>query len=337
MISDFWLKLAFFWEYSLLPLFFRFNAKLNKNLAINEQNCSRRAISSVFLLHSYVLFFKVRLKYCPLMICERVLLSYLVPLKSELKVAILISLLDGNKNLSELKTVVGARETTILHILKEFENLALTTKSHGIYGLTSLGIVEASICRECSSAAAVVGDFKEFWLCHDISSLPVCFLLRLGELKDSFLVKAESSDLGKVHETFMQVLLSAKKIQGVSPIFHPDYVSAFRQLLNKGNPVDLVLTNSVLEKTLGSADAKLLHKYILDERLRIFVKDDLKVALTITENSFSLGLFGLDGNYDYGMDLVSLSPRAVAWGEELFRNMLAKSQRFMPGNPIVRR
>jgi predicted transcriptional regulator len=266
-----------------------------------------------------------------------VLLSYLVPLKSELKVAILISLLEGNKNLSDLKTVVSARETTILHILKEFENLALTAKSHGFYALTSLGVIEASICKECSATATVVGDYKEFWLGHDISGLPVCFLLRLGELKDSFLVKTESSELGKVHETFMQVLLSAKKIQGVSPIFHPDYVSAFRQLLNKGNPIDLVLTNNVLEKTLSSADAKLLYKYILDERLRIFVKDDLKVALTITENSFSLGLFGLDGNYDYSMDLVSLSPQAVAWGEELFRSVLAKSQRFMPENPVERR
>jgi predicted transcriptional regulator len=257
-------------------------------------------------------------------------LSYIVPLKSELKVAILASLLDGGKSLSELRSLLNTRETTILHILKGFENMSLTAKSHGVYGLTSLGLIEANIAKECCAAADVVGDFRDFWLNHDVSGIPVCFMLRLGELKDSIVVRAESSEIGKVHETFMQVLLSSKKVQGLSPIFHPDYVSAFRSLLNQGNPVDLVLTSDVLDKTLGSADSKLLEQYILNEQLRIFVAGDLRIALTVTENSFSLGLFGLDGKYDYSTDLVSLSPRAVAWGEELFRRAKEMSIRFVP-------
>jgi predicted transcriptional regulator len=256
--------------------------------------------------------------------------DYLSPIKSELKLSIILSLLTGEKNLSQLKSVIDARETTILHVLKEFEKLSLSEKSHGTYKLTSLGLLEAQISRQCFEASEVIGKFKEFWLSHDISAIPEAFIARLGSLKDASLIKAESSELGKVHETFMQVLLSSKTIKGISPIFHPDYVAAFRHLLSQGNSVELILTSSVFSKTLGSADAELLQKYIIEDKLTIFIKEDLKFALTVTESSFSLGLFGLNGEYDYANDLISLSPPAIEWGEELFKVVLAGSEKFAP-------
>lgn len=258
-------------------------------------------------------------------------MDFLSPLKSELKLKILLSLLPDGKNLSGLKSIVDARETTILHVLEEFEKQSLTAKSHGVYSLTSLGIVEAQISNQIYSTAEVVGNFKEFWLNHDVSPIPAPLLLRLGALKDSTLIKNESSDLGKVHETFMQVLLSSKKIKGISPIFHPDYVSAVRHLLSQGNSVELVLNESVLRKILGSAEAELLRKYMVEGNLKIFLKENLKIALTITEKSFSLGLFDLEGEYDYSMDLISLNREAIMWGEDLFRGVFNESNRFTSG------
>jgi predicted transcriptional regulator len=43
-----------------------------------------------------------------------------------------------------------------------------------------------------------------------------------------------------------------------------------------------------------------------------------------------LGLFGLSGEYDYSNDLISLSPEAVEWGDELFEGVLAGSEKFVP-------
>lgn len=256
-------------------------------------------------------------------------MDYLSPIRSELKLNIMLSLLGGEKNLSELKSVIDARETTILHILKEFENFSLSEKLQGKYKLTSLGFLEIQICRHCLAASEVIGAFKDFWLTHDISVIPASLIVRLDALKDSSLIKTESSELGKVHETFMKVLLSSKKIKGASPIFHPDYVAAFSHLLSQGNSVELVLTSDILDKTLDSADAKLMEKYIVEGKLTIFIREDLRFALTVTESSFSLGLFDLSGEYDYGNDLISLSPEAVEWGEELFKGVLAGSEKFL--------
>ena len=114
---------------------------------------------------------------------------------------------------------------------------------------------------------------------------------------------------------------------GVSPIFHSDYVGAFQRLLSEGATVELILTSGVLDRTLTLADTEQLIDYIKRDKLRIFLTDELKIALTVTENSFSMGLFTKDGEYDYSRDLVSNSPKAIEWGEELFKHHLKDARR----------
>jgi predicted transcriptional regulator len=53
----------------------------------------------------------------------------------------------------------------------------------------------------------------------------------------------------------------------------------------------------------------------------------LKIALALTESSFSLGLFDLSGTYDDNMDLRSNSIEAIKWGERLFEDAIRDSQR----------
>jgi hypothetical protein len=75
-------------------------------------------------------------------------LDYCISPRSRLKLSIMLSLLDGNKKLADLKDNVNARETSILHALKEFENLNLTNKTARVYKLTSLGFMEAQILKK---------------------------------------------------------------------------------------------------------------------------------------------------------------------------------------------
>jgi predicted transcriptional regulator len=120
-------------------------------------------------------------------------------------------------------------------------------------------------------------------------------------------------------------VLFRSRIRGISPIFHPDFVSLFKQLLSQGDSVELIVTGAVLKKTLASADFELMKKYVEEHRLKIFLRENLKVALTVTENIFSLGLFILDGEYDDKMDMVSFNHEAINWGEELFQDYLKGS------------
>jgi len=257
-------------------------------------------------------------------------MDYLSPIRSELKQKIILNLLNGEKKLSELKTGVEARETSILHVLKEFEKLNLTTKTSGAYSLTSLGIIEAQIFQDVVLTTEVIEKFKDFWLNHDIKPIPPQLKSRLGALKDSTLIHPEETELGQVYTNFLQILMTSKKVTGISPIFHPDYVPIIEHLLSQGNNVDLILTNAVLNKTLSTAHLDQLKKNFVEGTLKIYLNEDLRVALTVTEKNFSLGLFTLVGDYDDNMDLISTSPKAIQWGEELFQIKLKESRRIGP-------
>lgn len=239
----------------------------------------------------------------------------------------MLSLLNGDKKIAELTADVVARETSILHVLKEFEAADLTAKNGGTYKLTPLGIIDAQICRECITTSEVLDSLKEFWLTHDVTPIPPYLMLRIGELKGANLIKTATSDLEKVHQTFLQVLTSSRTIRGTSPIFHPDYTQIFKQLLDHDGTIELILTSSVLEKTLAAAESELFKKYIKANRLRIYLKEDLKIALTVTDNAVSLGLFRANGEYDYNMDVISINQNAIRWGNDLFQECIKVSKK----------
>lgn len=248
--------------------------------------------------------------------------EYIALLRSELKQKVLLSLLLSGKKLAELKTDIDTSETTILHVLKEFEKHNLTTKNAGTYSLTSLGRIEAQICQDSYSTAQVMAKFKDFWLSHDIKPLPANLLYKLGSFQDATLVKSERSELGKVHDTFLKMMANTKRVLGISPIFHPDFVGVFKAVLSAGGSIELVVTNEVFNKTFESAittrDGELFQQFMLDGKLQIHLLDDLKIALTVTEHIISLGLFHPNGEYDYTTDLVSVNPVALQLGEEIF-------------------
>jgi len=107
-------------------------------------------------------------------------------------------------------------------------------------------------------------------------------------------------------------------------------VPVIEHLLGEGKPVELIITSGVLTKTLASAKKDQLSKSFQSGDLKIFVKENLKVALTVTDKSFSLGLFKINGEYDDNMDLISLNKEAVEWGQELFQEVLRDSRRIGP-------
>ena len=247
--------------------------------------------------------------------------------RSELKLNMLSSLLRGEKKLGAMRDELGSSGSTIIHALKDLEEMSLTRQEGKYYKLTSLGVMEAMLIEEASLSMKVLERFQDFWLQHDITAIPGHLLQRIGALQDSTLIQDNSMALDRVHVTFQRLLLASRRVWGVSPIFHSDFVGAFQRLLGEGATVDLILTRGVLDKTLGLADTEQIIDYIMRDKLRVFLTEELRIALTVTENGFSMGLFMKDGEYDYTRDLVSSSPKAIEWGEELFRHHLKEAKR----------
>jgi predicted transcriptional regulator len=256
--------------------------------------------------------------------------DYLAPLRSEIKLAVIAELLEGDKRLAELAQKIDTRQTTISHILKEFETLAFIKKSGGLYSLTPLGQIEAKICKATLAGTRVVKKYKDFWLTHDVSGLPDQSISAIGALDDSVIVTSADVDLQKVHKTFINDVLSmSTNIKGISPIFHPDYIEVLKKVLKSGGQIDLIVNSEVLQKALMSNDAAEIQPYIADQKLRVYLNEDLKFSLTVTENCISLGLFNLSGMYDYLSDLQCKTSEGIEWGKNLFYKIYAESPRIL--------
>jgi predicted transcriptional regulator len=245
-------------------------------------------------------------------------------LKSELKTNIILSLLNGEKKLAGLKEDVSAQGPTILHTLRELEDSGVTTRFHGVYRLTSLGIIEAQVCKEHKQSLGVIEKHKDFWLTHDVSGIPAFLMTSIGALEESIIIKATDIDFQRAHNNFIELLRSAKAVYGISPIFHPEFIVACTGIMEQGNKIELIVNQTILDKIRQEAN-ELLNRYIANGTLQVFLSDKLTCSLTVTEQALSLGLFKLSGEYDFYSDLVCNTPESVEWGQKLFKHIRKQS------------
>ena len=170
---------------------------------------------------------------------------------------------------------------------------------------------------------------RESWF-NQQDVIPADLLDQIRNFNNSKLIEAEHNDLSKTHVAHIQVMSNARKIKGVSSIFHLDYIETVNKLLEKGVNVKLILTEPVLKKTIelyGSENLGYLKKLISENQLEIWeIKEDVKVALTVTDKNMTLGLF-VNGIYDTTKLLLSKHEDALQWGDNLFNYYLKRAQK----------
>jgi predicted transcriptional regulator len=237
---------------------------------------------------------------------------------------ILLNLEGEPKDLGDLRAQINARDTSILHTMKKLESDSLVYRDSitRSYSLTNIGHVYAITLNRLLKTSNVMSGMSDFWLQHDLSGIPDHLLLEIGALDDATILRSTPSDLDAIHSRFLESLRRSMKIDGISAVFHPDFIQAMADVLDNGAKVRIVLTREVFDKTREIVRLKDLAKYVkrllIDRNLEIYIGGDPKMGLTATENFVSLGLFTLNGAYDYAVDIMSSQPQALEWGERLF-------------------
>jgi len=247
---------------------------------------------------------------------------------SDLRRNILYNLFEGNRSLGKLRDSLNISATTAIHALRDLEkgNLTYQDKNKN-YALTNIGRIIAMKLRNFGNAAEVLNKHERFWLEHDMSGIPDQLLDKIEWLHGSNLTEDTATDIFKVHTNFINLLSRAKKIRGISSIFVPEFMTLFSDLIiNKKVDVELILTKEVIEKI----DETIINNIISDENLKFklyITKEETKAAFTVTDYFFSLGLYHINGNYDYNRDLVSYERKGIDWGEKLFEWYLQRAER----------
>ena len=251
---------------------------------------------------------------------------------SRVRAKIIISLTGGTAGLKDLKEDLALDTTNILHAIKQLEKQDLIFKQKDNYFLTPTGIIMGLKLVDTIKTISTVQKYKKLWLDHEIVDIPENMLLRMGELYASTLVESEVTDIFKPLENYSQILSESKTIRGISPIFNPDFIDAFKILVKSGKEVELILAPQIIKEMMNIMDPASLMELaglVSREKLKIWTMDqDIKVAFTVTDKFISLGLFSNNGEYDTTKDLVSDHPDAVTWGNSLFEYYRDKSHAF---------
>lgn len=93
-------------------------------------------------------------------------------LTSTMRTRLLLSIYEDSKNLDDLRNELNKPSATILHGLKELENINLVKKVQKYYQLTSNGYLLTTNMRKLIENWYSINKNKLFWNNHDLEDIP---------------------------------------------------------------------------------------------------------------------------------------------------------------------
>jgi len=256
---------------------------------------------------------------------------------SRLKIQILLTLLEGNANLSKLREVTRSTSQAIIPKIRELESQALIESIDYEYRLTPIG---RSVCESIDNfirLMAGIDQHQAFFSSHDLSAIPHDFVSRIGDLHTAEVKYDTTTDMFFVYSHYLEILKDARYIHGISSVASPGLAAFLAEKVTAGIPVELIVTASVVDLLKKEPYVSNIKELLNFSNFTIWVTElELRFGLTVTDKYLSLGLYKIETNqYDSSIDLFSGDSEAIGWGEDLFR-YYQKNSRSLPLEALLR-
>lgn len=246
---------------------------------------------------------------------------------SEKRKNLLLLLKSRPHSWDEIKSLLNVTATGMLPQIRILEDRGLIRKEGKSYELTDIGRLIVHYLRPLEETTTVIEQQKAYWQDHDIEALPQELLVRLGEIKNPRIIETSVEESFEPHNQFLDMILSSKRVAGISPIVHPVYPKFFLGFASTGREVRLILTRSAYAKIKKEYFAMLAEGLRYPNAELWICDEDLRFAFIVTDRYFSMGLFMKSGIFDSKRDVVSGEPQALRWGEDLFSYYRDRSHR----------
>lgn len=245
-------------------------------------------------------------------------------LTSTMRTKLIISIYEKEKNLEELRNELKKPSATILHGLKELENLNFVKKINKNYSLTSNGYLLAVNMLKLIENWYSINKNEIFWNRHDLKCIPKDLLKKLYQLKNSYCINSTNDDLSKALTTYIELLGDSKNLKIILPIFSEIHIENLLNLVEKGiiNNLSLITREEIIE----SINEHPKFKEILNlNNVKVTTLNlPINIFLTCSDEFISLTLFFKDGHYDDSQLLIDRSEEGATWGKSLFEYYLGK-------------
>lgn len=239
-------------------------------------------------------------------------------LTSTMRTKLLISLKECGKNLEALRNDIPKPSATILHGLKELENMHYVKKVNKSYYLTSNGELLTVNLLKLIENWYTINKNEIFWNNHCLDDIPNESIRNLFQIKDAECITSTNTDLTKALTTYMEIISKSTKLKIILPIFSETHLNIITDLVEKENleKIEILTTKTILESIETNA---LFKKRLKSDKINVkLLKKEVNLFLTCSNECIAMNLFFKDGHFDDSQLLISKSEKGQKWGDNLF-------------------
>ncbi len=236
-------------------------------------------------------------------------------LTSERRREILSLLAEKPRTLKELSTILNSAPSGLFRQVKKLEEVGLVEKAGSTFRLTGKGEVAFLALNKLRNIALTLERDPEFWKVHDLSGIPPEFKLRLDEIGEYKVIRSDDEVL-KHHKVFSSIYTNSKFVRVAAAVMFPNHPQMFAEM-SKNADVEVVVTSRIVD-VLKEYYSNEFQSFIKNGG-RIYVNDEVRMTVIVTERALCLGMFLKNGKYDTECGLLSFDSGAIKWGFEIFR------------------
>ena len=123
------------------------------------------------------------------------------------------------------------------------------------------------------------------------------------------------------------VFQDSEILKVIFPYLHPEYPRLIRNLLSNGAKIEILVPEVICKRFIKSIGETLVRNSIKQNILSVkCMEGDVRLALAISNEWVSVGLFKKDGTYDQSRLLVSDKKEAIKWAYNIFKSYDKKAE-----------
>ena len=230
------------------------------------------------------------------------------------RLTLLSEIVIEKRRLSQLTAKLSATPQETSKHLMRLRNAKLIEKdSDGLFGLTAFGKTIVNLLP----SIRFLTENKEYFLSHDISSLPLEFIERLGELQEG----QYADKVGSILAHIQQVVQSAEEyiwLMADHRLGDQEYVTKSGKLENSGTVTWRVIVPAAsginwaeVRRTVGIHKGRIEYHLIQDP-------NDIKVGMALNEKIAGVTFPDITGKLDFNSGFRSDNPLFRKWCRDLF-------------------
>lgn len=253
---------------------------------------------------------------------------------------------EGPKTSDDIKDAFDFPWKSMAPQIKRLIDWRLVLEDDNKYVLSDVGSMITSNMQSFLNTLYLYEKNLDFWSDHDLSSIPLHMLSRIGELGDIEIIDIDASKLFIGPKEITKYIVSSKHILCLSSIFYPSSPSLYYKIIEKNMDIIYIYTKSVIEimqteykdilfeDTNNSVVGYKLSEYkqrikqILDNKdsnIMIYEGKLIPALMIITDEILLLSLMDKKGRLSTKY-LIASEPQALIWAEELFMYYREKSK-----------